>query len=330
MKDATHISGSGDRTIIFVHGRGFKPPPGEYLDVVIAALAAGLEKDRPDLLNTFTTINKHLGYYGDLNNDYLAADGEIFDEKLDISDRHDTLHHLKAVDRKKGFGVKNYDKLPGKSVFGELAASTLALVLSAVGAQKSVVARLNKDLGEYWKPGSAFRSSVLERVRTTICAALERNEHVMLISHSTGNIVTYDALWQLSHDPEYCKTFKDAKIDVWLTLGSPLGDSMVQKALLGADRRGRERYPTNILAWHNVSAEDDFVAHDRTVADDFKAMMKQRQVSSIRDYRVYNMAVRYGRSDPHCSIGYLCHPRVSKVLSDWITKTHGRPLPRVL
>lgn len=327
MKDVTHISGSGDRTIIFVHGRGFKPPPGEYLDVVVAALAAGLDQDQPHLLDTFTSANKHLAYYGDLNNDYLAADGAVFDEMLDVSDRQDTLHHLRLVDRKKGFSVKNYDKLPGKSALGEFTASALAFLLSVIGAQKSVVSRLNKDLGEYWKPDSEFRGSILERVRAAICAAVERDEHVMLISHSTGSIVAYDALWQLSHDPEFCESFHDAKIDIWLTLGSPLGDSMVQKQLLGGDRRGRERYPTNVLAWHNVSAEDDIVAHDRTVADDFKAMMKQRQVGSIRDYRIYNMAVRYGCSDPHCSIGYLCHPRVTKILSDWLTKAYGRPLP---
>lgn len=328
MNGSTHISGSTDRTIIFVHGRGFKPPPGDYLEVVIAALDVGIEYDSADLLDTFRSLNKHLAYYGDLNNEYLANDGEVFDEMLDIRDRQDTLHQLKPLDRKKGFGIKNYDRLPGKSAFGEFAATALAPILSALRVEKRIVSRLNKDLGEYWKPDSDLRIGILERVRTTICAALERDEHIMLISHSTGTIVTYDALWQMSHDPEYCEAFHDAKIDVWLTLGSPLGDSMVRQQLLGADRQGRQRYPTNILAWHNVAAEDDYVAHDRTVADDFKAMMKQRQVSSIRDYRIYNLAVRYGRSDPHCSIGYLCHPRVVKIVADWITKAYGRPLPR--
>ena len=328
MKEETHISDRSDRTVIFVHGRGFKPPPGDYLDVVVSALAGGLEMDMPELMDRFQALNKYLAYYGDLNSDYLAADGEIYDEKLDIRDRQDTLHHLRALDRKKGFGVKNYDRLPGKSAFGEFAASALAPVLSAIGVQKRIVSRLNKDLGEYWRTESDLRAATLARVRDTLCAALERNEHILLISHSTGTIVTYDVLWQMSHDPEYCEAFHDAKIDVWLTLGSPLGDSMVRRQLLGSDRRGRERFPTNILSWHNVSAEDDYVAHDQTVADDFKAMMKQRQVSSIRDYRIYNLAVRYGRSDPHCSIGYLHHPRVIKIVTDWLTKAYGRPPPK--
>ena len=327
MNEPIRVSGTTDRTIIFVHGRGFKPPGEAYLDVMLAALASGVEYDRPDCMETFASLNKCLAYYGDLNNEYLASDGEVYDEALDISDRLDTLHQLKSIDRKKGFGVKNYDKLPGKSALSEFAVSALAPVLSAIGVQKRIVARLNKDLGEYWRRDSALRASVLDRVRSAICAAIDNDERVMLVSHSTGNIVAYDALWQLSHDAQFSESYGDAKIDVWLTLGSPLGDTTVRKQLLGGDRRGRERYPANVLAWHNVAAEDDYVAHDRTVADDYKAMMKQRQISSIRDYRVYNLAIRYGRSDPHCSIGYLCHPRVIKILVDWINKSFGRTLP---
>lgn len=327
MNEPIRLSGTTDRTIIFVHGRGFKPPAESYLDVLVGAMASGVEHDMPDCLDTFASLNKSLAYYGDINNEYLAADGEPYDSALDVSDRQDTLHQLKTIDRKKGFGVKSYDKLPGKSALGEFAVSALAPVLSAIGVEKRIVARLNKDLGEYWRRDSDLRAAVMDRVRGALCAAIDADERIMLVSHGTGSIVAYDVLWQLSHDTQYSGSYGDAKIDVWLTLGSPLGDSMVRKQLLGGDRRGRERYPANVLAWHNVAAEDDYVSHDRTVADDYKAMMKQRQISSIRDYRIYNLAIRYGRSDPHCSLGYLCHPRVIKILADWINKSFGRALP---
>jgi hypothetical protein len=61
------------------------------------------------------------------------------------------------------------------------------------------------------------------------------------------------------------------------------------------------------------------------VSDDYKAMLKQRQISSIRDYRIYNMAVRYGRSNPHNLIGYLVHPRIAKIVNDWLTHSFGQP-----
>lgn len=328
MKDTTHIKGDTDRSIIFVHERDFKPNPGEYLDILIGALTAGLEKDCPETLYMLSSVNKYLAYYGDLNNEFLASHGEFYDERLDISDLHNSLHQLKGIDRKKGFGVSKYDKLPGKSALREFAASMLAPVLSAFGLEKVMVSGANKDLGEYWKESSVLGDSILHRVRSTIRAALDKNERIMLISQGTGAIVVYDALWQLSHEAEYAEAYAGSKIDVWLTLGSPLGDSMVRKQLLGADRKGRARYPTNVLAWHNVSADDDYVSHDNTVADDFKPMLRQRQVSSIRDYRVYNLAIRYGRSNPHSVIGYLIHPRVTKILNDWLTQSFGKPLPK--
>ncbi len=328
MKDTPYISGSSDRSIIFVHERSFKPESGVYLDILNAALSAGIDSDKSESLYSLSAVNKYLAYYGDLSNEFLATKDLFFDERLDVNDLHSALHSLKGIDRKKGFSVGKYDKLPGKSAVTEFAASVLAPVLSAVGLEKSLVSGATKDLGEYWKKDSEFGAAVLDRVRATIATALDRNERIMLISHGTGSIVTYDALWQLSHDPVHCEKFADSKIDCWLTMGSPLGDSMVRKQLAGANRKGRERFPTNVLTWHNVSAEDDFICHDRTVADDFKAMLKQRQVGSIRDYRIYNLAIRYGSSNPHSVIGYLIHPRVSKIVSDWLTQSFGMKLPK--
>ena len=36
------------------------------------------------------------------------------------------------------------------------------------------------------------------------------------------------------------------------------------------------------------------------------------------------LAVRYGKSNPHSSVGYYVHPRLAKILSDWI----GLPVSR--
>ena len=328
MTSTMFISGSSDRSLIFIHQRDFKPGPTDFMDILISAVAAGVESDRPESLHTLNSVNKYLAYYGDLTNELLREHEKYYDEKLDVSDLRNSLHELKGIDRKKGFSVRKYDKLPGKSAVLEFAASIFAPVLSAVGLEKPLVAGAAIDLGEYWKRDSDFNKAVLDRVRTTITAALDRNERITIISHGTGAIVAYDALWQLSHDPVHGKNYADSKIDCWLTLGSPLGDSTVRQQLRGSSRKGRERFPTNILAWHNVSAEDDYVCHDCTVADDFRAMLKQRQVSSIRDYSIYNLAIRYGASNPHSIAGYLIHPRVTKILTDWLTQSFGKPLPK--
>jgi hypothetical protein len=151
---------------------------------------------------------------------------------------------------------------------------------------------------------------------------------VILISHGSGSIVVYDVLWQLSHLEKYASKYEGKKIDTWVTLGSPLGDSMVRRHLVGAKSKGPTKYPSNIVTWHNVSAEDDYLCHDNTLADDFKPMLKQRLVSSIRDYKIYNLSVRYGKSNPHSSLGYYIHPRVSQIIVEWLKSGSAAPLPQ--
>ncbi len=191
-----------------------------------------------------------------------------------------------------------------------------------------MISKIAVDLGEYWNEKSDFASRIRNRVRKAIYEATDGDNRVILVSHGTGCIVTYDVLWQLSHDAEYKERFEGRKIDLWLTLGAPLGDLTVIRKLLGAERNGLERYPSNIVSWHNVSAEDDFTSHDNTLADDFKQMLTQKQVSCIRDYRIYNLAVRYGKSNPHSSVGYLIHPRIAQIVSDWLRQGHTAPIPK--
>ena len=291
------MNGTSGRSLVFVHGRGFKPSASAYLRVLARALTVGVEQDSPDDVAALADTSKILAYYGDLTNQFLSSNGEDYDERLDVTDMDNAINELSAIDRKKGFGVNRYDRLPGKSASKEFAVSIFAPIVRTLGLGNKVVSGRHRDLGEYWSRGSEFREATLNRVREDIASALVEDDRVVLITHGTGSIIAYDALWQLSHDPEHAERCKDLKIDIWITLGSPLGDSLVQGHLLGKDCSGRERYPTNVLAWHNVSAEDDYMSHDNTVADDFRAMLTQRQISSIRDYHIYNLAIRYGRRD---------------------------------
>lgn len=315
------LSGNAQRTLLLVHGRDFKPAADEFMDLSLSALASGLERDFPQSVDLFYGLQKRLAYYGDITAEFLTSHEKRYDEALDVSDRRNALTSLRAIVKKKNFGVSRYDRLPGKTAMGEFAADVIAPLLAHIGLSKKLIAKVGIDLGEYWNKKSDFASRVRERVRTVLCEALDDGHEILLISHGTGCIVTYDVLWELSHSRKYSGPYKDRKIDTWLTLGAPLGDSMVAKRLLGARRKGFEKYPSNVVSWHNFAAEDDFMSHDNTLADDFKQMLKQKQVSCIRDYRIYNMAVRYGKSNPHSSIGYLIHPRTVQVVNEWLQ--HG-------
>lgn len=323
MSSETFTSGSSGRSLVIVHGRDFKPAGKVLLELIDMALAAGVERDFPALLADYHNLTKELAYYGDLSNAVLAGKGGAYDEQLDVGDRRNAFHLLKQIDKRKKFSVLRYDNLPGKSAIKEFAAEIATPVLGAVGLASRLIRKLAGDLGEYWNAKSDFASKVRERVRDTMCTSLDRDEKVMLVSHGTGCIIAYDVLWQLSHDPKYSEQYANKKIDVWITLGAPLGDSVIAKKLLGARDKTGKRFPRNIVSWHNVSAEDDYCCHDNTLANDFKAMLKEKLVSCIRDYQIYNLAVRYGKSNPHSSVGYYIHPRVSQLIADWLKQDAG-------
>lgn len=302
--------------LIFVHGRECKPAVADYFALVQEALLAGVERDYPDRVDACQALDKRVAWYGDLNNSFLTGCAERYDEQLDLGDRRNVLQQLRSIDRRRKFNMAAYDRLPGKSALPELAAGIAAPVLGMLGSSRTLVSSISRDVREYWNDGSTFGASVRERVRVTLCDALRNNRQVLLISHGTGAIVTYDVLWQLSHDERFAE-YRDYKLDCWITLGAPLGDDSVRHRLAGARESGRRRYPCNVVSWHNVSAEDDWLCHDNTLADDFKPMLKQRLLSTLRDYHIYNLAVRYGRSDPHSALGYLIHPRIAQLVSDW-------------
>ena len=322
------ISGSSKRVLMLVHGRDFKPRVEDFNDLTESAMRSGIERDYPEMIDQFNTLEKRLAYYGDISNEFLASKGLRYDEPLDVGDRRNALIKIRALDKKKNFSVNRYDRLPGKSAITEFFADVVAPLAGRLGLSSMLMRKVGVDLDEYWNEKSDFPHEIRERVRASICEVLDSGSQIMLVTHGTGCIVAYDVLWQLSHVPQFAEKYRNQKIDVWLTLGAPLGDSMVRRRLLGAKKRGVERFPSVVVSWHNVSAEDDYISHDNTLADDFKAMLRQKQVSFIRDYRVYNLAVRYGKSNPHSSIGYLAHPKTAQIISEWLQQGRITPLPK--
>ncbi len=322
------LSGPSNRSLLLAHGRDFKPGRELYMDVSMAALRAGVERDYPAQLESFDVLQKHIAWYGDLSAEILLGRGKTYDGDLDIGDRRNALNTLRQITPRKRFGIRLYDKLPGKSAIPEFIADVSAPVLGAIGMSMPLLSSVAKDFATYLDPKSDFADKVRERFRTELCELMDRDDRIMLITHGTGSVVAYDVLWQLSHDPGLKERYGDKKVELWLTLGSPLGDRNVRKHLCGAKEKSENRFPANVISWHNVAAEDDYTCHDNTLADDYGKMLKQRLVSAVHDYRVFNLAVRYGKSNPHSSVGYYIHPRTSKILSDWMQSSDMKTAPK--
>jgi len=306
------------RSILLVHGRGYKPPAADYLDLATAALRIGIERDHPDKVADFGALEINLAWYADLAAPHLKqADGN-YDVVLDVGDRQNALQALSQVAPRKKFSIRAYDSLPGKSALPEFLVGMLSPLLGALGLFMPALRRIAPDFAAYLANTENFADQARDRVRTQLCKLIERGDRVMLLTHGTGSVVAYDVLWELSRDTEIQSRYEGCKIDQWVTLGAPLGNRNVQKRLRGAGEEGANRFPGNVITWHNIAAEDDYTCHDGTLADDFRKMMSERLVSAVRDFRIYNLAVRYGKSNPHSSIGYYVHPRVAQIVADWL------------
>lgn len=297
------------RTLFLIHGSGRKPA-GPVLEALWReALASGLERDFPKSLDAFFGVDIRFVYFGDWS---AALHPHDYDEALDIADRQRSIAQLKELESARRFRRSHYERLPGKSSLGEFLADIGLPVIASLGFGKAALSRLMPELGPYWSGDEALERLLTEQLRQPLEHALRRGDSVMIAGHCIGSVLAFDQLRRIGESDV------PGKVARLVTLGSPLGDETVKRQLEGNRQKSAVRLPNNIIEWHNLAAEDDYVSHDNAVANDFAELLKHRAISVIDDKLIYNLAVRYNRSNPHSALGYLIHPRMARLLDGWL------------
>ena len=261
-------------------------------------------------------LSRNFVYYGDLTHGHLSRMGREYDEDADVEDRRHALSQLKTIKKRDFLQRKLYESIPGRTPLKEFAADVGMPLLNTLRLAERLIARVAPEYGAYWRDDEAYATEMQSRLRATLEPLLASGEEILLVTHCLGSLAAYDTLWELGHETPN----DNGKISLWLTFGSPLGDEAAKRHLRGAKESAKRRYPTNVTEWVNVAAEDDYISHDKTVKDDYQAMVKGRQISRILDYKIYNLTCRFGESNPHSALGFLCHPRIAKLVSDWLTR----------
>jgi hypothetical protein len=304
------------KTILLIHGRNFKPPEKPLKKLWLEALRFGIERDRPDKLDAFDAATKSFVYYGDISNRFLskALNKPIPD---DTESRKKTLGELKEYKKNK-FTERVYEDLPGQDWKKEAFADVFAGFFSAIRLSDFAIKKVAPDMQHYWNQDSQFGSDVRHPMIAPLKAAMDRDDEIIVISHSLGTMIAYDTFWKFCRTSEYRPDYTEKKIDTWITLGSPLGDETVKRNLKGASASVPRRFPNNVVNWVNVAAEDDYISHDQAVANDYADMKEFKLVKKITDKRIYNLSVRDGKSNPHHGSGYLIHPYVAGVVAKWV------------
>jgi len=117
-----------------------------------------------------------------------------------------------------------------------------------------------------------------------------------------------------------------ARLDMLLTMGSPLGQRYIQKRLKGATESGYGRYPANIRRWKNLSAIGDLTALDSDLADDFEEMLELGLLEYLEDDTLLGWFRLDGHLNVHAEYGYLVHEKTARTIATW-WRGHDSSLP---
>lgn len=169
-----------------------------------------------------------------------------------------------------------------------------------------------RDLRRYVYNVNGAADAARRHLTLPLRAAHAAGRPVLLLAHSMGSVIAWDALWCLSRDADYGGT-----IGLLMTLGSPLGQRYIQRRLLGANESDVDRYPHILRRWINIAAVGELTALDPTLANDFSEMQRIGLVQSIEDVEVYNWFRYDGVLNVHAEYGYLANRETASRIIDW-------------
>jgi hypothetical protein len=169
-----------------------------------------------------------------------------------------------------------------------------------------------RDLKRYLEDDNGIAQHTRRMLELRLRAAGATGSPVLLIGHSMGSVIAYDSLWEMSVDER-----DPWRLDMLLTMGSPLGQRYLQQRIKGAGERGRKRYPNNIRRWKNLSAIGDMTSLDLDLADDFGEMLELGLVERFEDDALLGYFRQDGQLNAHAEYGYLVHDKTAHTIVEW-------------
>jgi len=169
-----------------------------------------------------------------------------------------------------------------------------------------------RDLRRYVNDDNGIAEHTRRMLKVPLRAAVEAHRPVLLIAHSMGSVIAYDALWEMSHND-----IDHVDVDLLVTMGSPLGQRYIQKRIKGHSMVGVERYPNNIRNWKNLVAVGDLTAIDPWLANDFSEMLELELVHSFEDAELYSAFRQAGAQNVHSEYGYLVNELTARTVANW-------------
>ena len=203
----------------------------------------------------------------------------------------DEARIMTAIDARVAERAKRFSEQPGEELYK---------VLPLPGfARKPLTRFLTKTFSDDVY-GFLFKKDERARMTDALRAQLAgiKDEPVVIIAHSQGTMIAYDVLMQMQTS--------GLRVELFATLGSPLGIQEVQDVLAGW-HGAPLKAPACVKEWFNAADLWDMVAADPTLKDDYK------NNGIITDLEERHLNVHASR-DPHSATGYLSSKKVRDVI----------------
>lgn len=293
------------RRIVFVHGRKPKPPAEIYRSALWRCLLEGVRRARPAARDALAGHEDcfRLLRWSDL---YYSSDRD-FERDREAIDRLIEQGGATRADREE---ATSWQRRLKRMVYQVGDRYPWLVERFADEWIRATVADTRRYLEDHNGLGSAARQRVMRGLESTTADGAR----IMVLAHSLGSVIVYDALWELTHVHG-----RPLSVDWFITLGSPLGTRFIQRGLLGRDRAGAARYPAGIRHWCNFTARGDLAALDPHLYDDFEPMLELGLLESLDDSPgdIFGSFRNAAGLNVHRSYGYLVQPAVGRIVAEW-------------
>jgi hypothetical protein len=290
--------------VIYVPGIKPKPPSGEHRAALWRCLLEGVR--RADS-RTAADLAQHPGCFS------LVSWAHVFyDTQRDLALDMPGIERILAIPRPEARDLSeagSWRRRLKRSLY--LLCDAFPPLFDLVG-DPNMRATL-RDTRRYFRDDGGMAVKVRQMVADALLEAWRTDRRVLLFGHSLGSVIAFDVLWELSH-----RFSVPGKVDLFLTIGSPLGLSFVRRQLLGGRETGRRRYPTNVRRWVNLAAVGEMTALERSFSSVWSEMRDLGLVEQISDRLDLQTYFRGPEGlNVHKCYGYMVNPVVGSTIAQW-------------